>query len=185
MSARAERTCYSEMSQWPRWKTGLQSAGDATHRQRAVDLGRFWKSQLVELRPASGEDDWLSLSHEMEERWKSQNRKNVYISLYFEEPLNSKVIKSFVPELRSRYVFFEFRDSYVLCYIYVYFTSVCYVHFTHGRIWLWYSDNLTILSCRWVIRAKKILLSLLITNSFWLFANYFFQTKLLVPKCSN
>ena len=48
-------------------------------------------------------------------RWKSQNRNNVYLSPYVEEPLNSKVIKSFVPELRSRYVFFEFRDSYVLC----------------------------------------------------------------------
>ena len=39
------------------------------------------------------------------------------LSPYVKEPLNSKVIKSFVPELRSRYVFFEFRDSYVLCYI--------------------------------------------------------------------
>ena len=34
-------------------------------------------------------------------RWKSQNRKNVYLSPYVEEPLNSKVIKSFSPELRS------------------------------------------------------------------------------------
>ena len=42
------------------------------------------------------------------------------LSPYVEEPLNSKVIKSFEPELRSRYVFFEFRDSYVLCYIYIY-----------------------------------------------------------------
>ena len=31
------------------------------------------------------------------------------------ETLNSKVIKGFVPELRSRYVFFVFRDYYVLC----------------------------------------------------------------------
>ena len=36
------------------------------------------------------------------------------LSPYVEEPLNSKVIKSFVPELRSRYVFFELRDSDVL-----------------------------------------------------------------------
>ena len=50
----------------------------------------------------------------------SQYRKNVPLSPYVEEPLNSKVMKSFVPELRSRYVFFEFRDSYVLCYIYIY-----------------------------------------------------------------
>ena len=33
------------------------------------------------------------------------------LSPYVEEPLNSKVIKRFVPEQRSRYVFFEFRDS--------------------------------------------------------------------------
>ena len=39
------------------------------------------------------------------------------ISLPYVETFNSKVIKGFVPELRS-YVFFVFRDSYVLC-IYV------------------------------------------------------------------
>ena len=42
----------------------------------------------------------------------------MYLPSYVEEPLNSKVIKSFVPKLRSRYVFFVFRDFYVLC-IYV------------------------------------------------------------------
>ena len=40
------------------------------------------------------------------------------ISLPYVEAFNSKVIKGFVPKLRSRYMFFEFRDSYVLC-IYV------------------------------------------------------------------
>ena len=40
------------------------------------------------------------------------------ISLPYVETFNSKVIKGFIPELRSRYVFFVFRDSYVLC-IYV------------------------------------------------------------------
>ena len=87
----------------------------------------FWKSQLVELKPASEEDGWLSLargglgqaSHEMGRgRWKSQNRKNVYLSPYVEEPLNSKVIKSFVPELRNRkcFSYFEipmFYDIYI------------------------------------------------------------------------
>ena len=43
-------------------------------------------------------------------RWKSHDRKIVPLSPYVEEPLNSKVIKSFVPEQRSRQVFFEFRD---------------------------------------------------------------------------
>ena len=52
-------------------------------------------------------------------RGKSQNRKIMPPSPYVEEPLNSKVIKSFVPEQRSRYMFFEFRVSYVLCYRYM------------------------------------------------------------------
>ena len=47
---------------------------------------------------------------------------------YVEEPLKSKVIKRFVPELRSRYVFFEFRDSYVLS------LWTFDVRFTHSHI---------------------------------------------------
>ena len=75
------------------------------------------------MRPASGEDGWLSPARGdlcggchtyWRGRWKSQNRKIVPLSPYVEEPLNSKVIKSFVPEQRSRYVSFEFRDSYVI-----------------------------------------------------------------------
>ncbi len=38
-----------------------------------------------------------------------QNRKNVYLSPNVEEPLNSKVIKSFVPELRSPKCFSRFE----------------------------------------------------------------------------
>ena len=45
------------------------------------------------------------------------------ISLPYVETFNSKVIKGFVPELRSRYVFFVFRDSYVLC---VYVMNILY-----------------------------------------------------------
>ena len=48
----------------------------------------------------------LRAPHEMAGgRWKSQIRKNVYLFPYVEEPLNSKVIKSFVPDLRSRKCF--------------------------------------------------------------------------------
>ena len=50
---------------------------------------------------------------------------------YVEKPLNSKVIKSFVPELTSRHVFCVFRDSYVLC-IYV-MNILCTFHiFMYG-----------------------------------------------------
>ena len=48
------------------------------------------------------------------------------ISLPYDETFNSKVIKGFVPELRNRYVFFVFRDSFVLC-IYV-LNIICTFH---------------------------------------------------------
>ena len=41
------------------------------------------------------------------------------ISLPYVKTFNSKVIKGVVPELRNRYVFFVFRDSYVI------FVCVC------------------------------------------------------------
>ena len=65
--------------------------------------------------PKPGEWPCVRVSHEMVGRWKSQNRKKVYLYPYVEEPLNSKVIKGFVPELRSRKYFscFEIPISYV------------------------------------------------------------------------
>ena len=104
--------------------------------------GRFWKSQLVELvlpwektvgfrllAKARPEALWR-VPHEMRGggRWKSQNRKNVYLSPYVEEPLNSKVIKSTVPEVIS-----IFRDP--MFYVYV-MNILMYV--SRSRIWLWY-----------------------------------------------
>ena len=101
----------------------------------AEDLGGFEKSQLVELnswlgrrrltfacspRPCGGCRTWWE-----GDRWKSQNRKNVHLSPYVEEPLDSKVIKSFVPELRSRKRFSCFGNP------------MFYV-FSQFRIWLWY-----------------------------------------------
>ena len=56
-------------------------------------------------------------------RWKSQYRKNVYHSPYVEEPLNSKVIKSFVPEIRSRKCFSCFEIP--MFYVYVHFAYSC------------------------------------------------------------
>ena len=53
-------------------------------------------------------------------RWKSQHRKIVYHSSYVEKPFNSKVIKSFLPELRSRTCFFFcLCVSGFLCYLYM------------------------------------------------------------------
>ena len=75
------------------------------------------------------------------DRWKSQNRKNVPHFPCVEEPLNSKVIKSFVPEIRSRKCF----SSFEIPMFYVYILWTFYVRFTHIRIWLWYMFLLTCL----------------------------------------
>ena len=55
------------------------------------------------------------------------------ISLPYVETFNSKVIKGFVPELRSRYLFFVFRDSYVLC-IYVMNIQCAFPIFMYGYV---------------------------------------------------
>ena len=59
-------------------------------------------------------------------RWKSQNRKKIYLS-YIEEPLNTKVIKSFVPELRSRKCF----SCFEIPMFYVYMLRTFYVRFAY------------------------------------------------------
>ena len=75
-------------------------------------------------------------------RWKSQNRKNVYLSPYVEEPLNSKVIKSFVPEQRSRKCSrvsrFLCSMLYIYIYIYEHYMSISHMavsgYGTHSRL---------------------------------------------------
>ena len=112
-------------------------------------LGDIWKSQWVETRHRMSWDEtcvggrrlvfacsrrpmWRVPHVLGGGRWKSQNRKIVPLSPYVEESLNSKVIKDFVPEQRSPYVFFEFWDSHVLS------LWTLYVHFAYSCIWLWY-----------------------------------------------
>ena len=91
-------------------------------------------------------------------RWKSQNRKNVYLSTYVEEPLNSKVIKNFVPELRSRKCF----SCFEIPMFYVYMLWTFYVRFTHSRVWLWYRCSMCLHP------VSGILLSCFYLASLWL-----------------
>ena len=124
----AERACHSEMSQWPRWETGVQSSGDIMYRKYAEDLGDFEKLNLQSWELDTGREGstfgarWGETNLQATGAaldggcwWKSQNRKNLYLSPYVEETLNSKVMKSFVPELRSRKCFscFEIPTFYV------------------------------------------------------------------------
>ena len=109
-------------------------------------FGEFWR-KLVELswdRPQEKTVDFHWLMEALRRvhsccrggnRWKSQNRKNAYLSPYVEEPLNSKVIKSFVPGLRSHKCFSCFEIP-MFC-VYMVWTS--HVHFTYSCIWLWYN----------------------------------------------
>ena len=131
-------------------------------------VGCDLKSERVELNSASWEDGWHSLArrglvsgeHVVWGRWKSQE----YLSPYVEKPLNSKVIKSFVPELRSCQVFFVFRDSYVLCiyvmnilctfpiFMYGYVTNsvcYCYTSFEMTDQCLWFQLQMNTYSSNW------------------------------------
>ena len=115
---------------------------------RAEDLGDFgkvvelrtrYRTRGVDFRASLRRDEFAHYRHRTRWggcRWKSQKRKNVYLSPYVEKPLNSKVIKSFVPELRSR----VFRVSGFLCFMYICYEHSMYV--SHIRIWLWYSFSL-------------------------------------------
>ena len=89
---------------------------------------RFWRKS-VELSSASWEDGWLSLAYRSQAsglvagatrvvRWEGDGKviiEILCISLPYVETFNSKVIKGIVSEVRSRYVFFVFRDSCILC----------------------------------------------------------------------
>ena len=116
---------------------------DVMHRRRELKIFEIWKKSVCWVF-ASKEESWLSelaealrrVPHLVGRRWKSQHRKIVYLSPHVEKPFNSKVIKSFVPELRSRKCFFVFRDSYVI-YIWV-MNILCTFHvFMYGYVTLW------------------------------------------------
>ena len=111
-------------------ETGLESANDVTYRKRAEDFGNFEKKSVelrtrhltrrVDFRDSQRRDEFARYGRRTCSggRWKSQHRKIVYLSPYVEEPLNPKVIKSFVPELRSRKCFscLGFLCSMYICY---------------------------------------------------------------------
>ena len=93
--------------------------------KKSVELKARDQTRRVDFQGSQRRDEFAHSRRRMRwggGRWKRQNRKNVYFSPYVEEPLNSKVIKSFVPELRSRKCFscFEIPMFYVYIYIYIY-----------------------------------------------------------------
>ena len=122
----------------------LGDVNDDMHRKRAR---RIWGDlrKVRELSSASKKDGWLSLARRglvsgaRVLGWGGVGSDgNVSIgrlclSLYVEKPLNSKVIKGFVTELRSRKCFLCFGISmlYIYIYIYIYELWTFYAHFTY------------------------------------------------------
>ena len=109
-----------------------RDVSDVTHRKRGL---RFEKSQLVEFLPREKTVDfrgslkpgqwpcgryrtWFGADGKVSiERW--------YLSPYVEKPFNSKLIKSFVPELRSRKCFTCFGIPMFYIYIYMSMNILC------------------------------------------------------------
>ena len=102
------------------------------HRKCTEDFGIFENVSWVEsclrrsrLTFACLRRPWAGVARDGGGRWKSLNRKNVYLSPYVEEPLNSKVIKSFVPEPRSRKCFSCFEIHMFYVYMLYIWTFLC------------------------------------------------------------
>ena len=97
----------------------------------AEDLGRFEKSQLVEIETWARPDEFVRYGRRTCWGW-TDGKVSIerwYLSPYVEKPFNSKVIKkSFVPELRSRKCFLCFG----IPMFYVYELRTFYVHFTYS-----------------------------------------------------
>ena len=131
-----------------RWETGLASANDVTHWKCTENFGNLKKVSRVETRHRTRRVDFRLLVEALGRcrTWWGQNRKIVPLSPYVEKPLNSKVIKSFVPELRSCKCFLCFEIP--MFYVYMSWTS--HVHFAYSCIWLWYNctlDSFCFLHC--------------------------------------
>ena len=123
---------------------GPGGVNDVMYRKRARRIWGIWEKSVSWVL-ASEEDGWLSELTEalrrvprvVGDRWKSQHRKIVYLSPYVEKPFNSKVIKSFVPELRSK----VFRVSGFLCFLYMIYEHSMYVSHIRIHEWLCYTPS--------------------------------------------
>ena len=113
-------------------------------------FGGFWKRQLSWVLPREKTVDFRLLAEALgrcRTRWRvggdeKARIERMCISPYVEEPLNSKVIKSFVPELRSRECF----SCFEIHMFYVYMIWTVYLRFTHVRIMAMISNSPRLLS---------------------------------------
>ena len=96
----------------------------------------FWKSLLVEFLAQKKKADFLLLAKALRQGAHvlggggadgKVSIERLYLSPYVEKPFNSKVIKNFVPELRSRKCF----SCFGIPMFYVYMLWTFYVRFTY------------------------------------------------------
>ena len=140
--ARAERTCHSEMSQWKSQIEGMtRDVSDVTHWKCGL---RFEKSQWVEIETWARPDEFVLFGRRTwwgGGRWKSQYRKIVPLSPYVEKPFNSKVIKSFVHELRSRKCFLCFGIPMLSMYVMDIMNVLRNMYISHNHVGLCYMNS--------------------------------------------
>ena len=139
-SGRVTQRCHNS----PRWEARLQSAGDVTHQKRAKDFGNLKKVSRVEtcfgrrrLAFASSRGLVAGVARNGGADEKARIERLCLSLLTSKNLLNSKIIKSFVPELRSRKCFSCFEIP--MFYVYMLWTS--HVHFAYSCIWLWNTSN--------------------------------------------
>ena len=101
--------------------------------RKLVELRTVHRTRRGDFRGSLRPDEFTRYGRRTRWRWKSQNRKNTYLSPYIDEPLNTKVIKGFVPELRSRKCFSCFGIPMFYVYMlwtfdvgFIYFEWLCY-----------------------------------------------------------
>ena len=95
--------------------------------KKSVELRTRHQTRRVDFRGSQRPDEFARYGCRTRwagDRWKSQNRKNVYLSPYVEEPLNSKVIKKFRTWIKKSLR--VFRVSGFLCSMYI-----CYKHYMY------------------------------------------------------
>ena len=143
------------------------------HRKRARRIFRIWEKSVswvlpgkknVGFRDSSWPDEFVHYGRRAVVVLRADDVKAVsierwYLSPYVEKPLNSKLIKSFVPELRSRKCFFVFRDFYVI--------SICALWTFHTYPYVTYWESIYCVS-------SKFWWGLCVVLVFWVVVCYCF-----------
>ena len=122
--------------------------------KKSIELRTKHRTRRVDFRDSQRPDELACYGRRTRWGWGVDGKviiERLCISLPYIETFNSKVIKGFVPELRSRNAFFVFRDSYVLC---IYVTNilctfrisvswVCYTNLTRYLPFVFFFQGIT------------------------------------------